>query len=143
MHTTQQSSTQPRTGRLHGSGWAAVCILTCLTAACGGGGGDMVDLPAKAGAAAAAAAAAQRVQLAGCVVDQHYVPHEGVPVRVLAADGRLLGSARSGRAGDFKMQVPAGTLVALQVDADNGESITVQTQGQDHVVEVCLLARAS
>jgi hypothetical protein len=119
--------------RLGAAGLLAAALTAC------GGGGDAGPAPAQAKALALPDSAA--VLFKGCVVDESFLPHEGVPVRVLAADGRLLGNARSGRSGEFQLRLPAGTRVALQVDADGGESMTVQIQDQDQRFATCLQAR--
>ena len=88
------------------------------------------------------AAPATTVEVEGCVLDQYFIPNEGVPVRVLSADGRLLAHARSGKLGAFSVRLPADAAVVLQVDADGGESLPARTRGQNQVFATCLVARA-
>jgi hypothetical protein len=118
---------------------AAACMLAAALAACGGG--DEAG-PAPLQAKAEAFPRNAMVLFEGCVVDEHFVPHESVAVRVLAEDGRLLGNARSGRAGEFVLRLPAGARVVLQVDADGGESMNVLTGTLDQRAANCLQARA-
>jgi hypothetical protein len=117
----------------------AAGLLAAGVTACGGGS-DAGPAPLQAKALASSGSGA--VLFEGCVVDEFFLPHEGVPVRVLAADGRLLGNARSGRSGEFQLRLPAGARVELQVDAAGGESMTVQTPDRDRRFATCLQARA-
>ena len=122
---------------------ASSAFCTCLGAACmlsaavtsWGGGGD--DEPAALEVAALPLSGGGAVQFEGCVVDESFPPHEGVPVRVLGVDRRLLGHARNGRAGDFQLRPPAGTRVALQAD-EGGESMTVQTKDRNQRFVTCM-----
>lgn len=111
---------------------AAVALCGATASLLTGCGGGAVEEPV---------AATAHVRLDACVVDQHYVPHEGVPVRVVSADGRLLAHAQSGRMGEFSLQLPARTAVALVVDRDGGEWMQVPAQARDGVTESCLVAR--
>ena len=116
----------------------ATCLLMAALSACGGG-----DMDSEPSAAKAQAGSQPRtVQFTGCVVDHYFVPNEGVAVRALGDDGRLLGTVHSGRAGEFQLRLPADARVAVQVDADDGESMAVRTSKGDEQVPRCLVARA-
>ncbi len=108
--------------------------LSALLQACGGG--SEIAAPIEAPMATSA-----NVRLEGCVVDQYYVPNEGVPVRVLTGDGRTLAWTRSGRMGEFVVQVPAGTRASLAVDRVDGERLSTPALDRDRVVDNCLVAR--
>lgn len=114
-------------------------LLLAGLAGCGGGS----DVPATTAAAAPVASklASSTVRLEACVVDQHFIPRERVPVRARGIDGRLIGDARSGPRGEVVFLVPVGTGVELQVDAEGGESLRVAAQDRATVVEKCLMAR--
>ena len=126
---------------------ALVATLAATLAACGGGTDNSVPPTSQTQHAQAAlttpTAPATTVAFEGCVLDQYFVPHEGVPVRVLSADGRLLANARSGKLGAFSVRLPAEAAVVLQVDAEGGESLPARTQGQDQVFATCLVARVA
>lgn len=104
-------------------------ILAVLLSACGGAGDD------------SAVVTKASVRIEGCVVDQYYVPNEGVPVRVVAADGRVLAKARSGKMGEFSVQVPAGESTGMSVDRTDGDWLPVPVANRDQVVDSCLVAR--
>lgn len=115
-------------------------------AACGGGGEDAAVAPAESSAAAAPAAASilkaaapVSMMLEGCVLDRFYVPTTGTPVRALAADGRLLGSAQSDDLGRFTLRLPAGSAVTLQIDRPQGESLPVRAGAAGSTRAACLL----
>lgn len=110
---------------------ASGLALSLLLQGCGGGGG----------AEPKAVAVAASVRVDGCVVDQHYVPNEGVPVRVLSADGSTLAYATSGRMGEFSVQVPAGMSTAITVDHTDGDWMPSPALDRNRVVETCLIAR--
>lgn len=117
----------------------AASLLVAALSACGGGG----EMESGSSAERAQAGSQPRtVQFTGCVVDQYFVPNEGVPVRALGDDGRLLGTARSGRDGEFQLRLPADARVAVQVEAADGESMAVRTNRADEQVPRCLVARA-
>ena len=104
--------------------------LGLAAAACGGGGEDSSAAPTDSSDKTAAvtnlvhmAAAPVSVMVEGCVLDRFYIPTTGTPVRALAADGRLLGSALSNGQGRFTMRLPAGGELMLQVDRPQGESL--------------------
>lgn len=97
-------------------------------AACGGGTDE--DF---------AAAKPLSVSVEGCVVDRHHIPTTGVPVRVLAADGRLLGNAQSDGRGRFTLRLPAQSDVTLQIDRPSGESLAMRVGGTASTWEKCLL----
>lgn len=105
--------------------------LSMLLQGCGGGG---VADPAPVASVAS-------VRLEGCVVDQFFVPNEGVPVRVLSADGSTLAYATSGRMGEFTVHLPAGVPAAVVVDRADGEWMPTPALHRDRVVESCLVAR--
>ena len=117
----------------------AACLLAAALGACGGGA-DMDSEPPAA--KAQANSLPSTVQFTGCVVDQYFVPNEGVAVRALGDDGRLLGSVRSGPTGEFQLRLPADARVAVQVDVDDGESMAVRTSKGDEQVPRCLVSRA-
>jgi hypothetical protein len=110
--------------------FSAGLALSMLLQGCGGGGSD----PAPVASVAS-------VRLEGCVVDQFFVPNQGVPVRVLSADGRTLAYTTSGRMGEFTVQLPAGVPTAVAVDRADGEWMPTPALDRDRVVESCLIAR--
>lgn len=97
-----------------------------------GCGGSTIDAPETQAAS---------VRIEGCVVDQFYVPNEGVPVRVLSADGRTLTHAMSGRMGEFVVDVPPGAATILMVDLVDGERLQAPALDRDRVIDSCLVAR--
>lgn len=121
------------------SGARLAMALGLAAAACGGGTGhDSTGVSSAFPAAQAlsasaaheagavhAAAAPLFVTVAGCVLDRHYIPTTGTPVRALAADGRLLGNAQSD--------------VALQIDRPSGESLPMRVDAAATEWEKCLL----
>jgi hypothetical protein len=80
------------------------------------------------------------IRIEGCVVDEHFIPNEGVAVRALSPDGRALAQATSGRRGEVTVSVPAGVPVALVVDREGGERMSVPPQDRDSVLGSCLVA---
>lgn len=109
-----------------------------LATACGGGG----DEPAVVEASAVATRAEIRpafVSVTGCVLDRFYIPSTGTPVRALAPDGRLLGSASSDRHGRFTLQLPSHSDVTLQVDRPDGESLPLRVNATRSTASNCLL----
>jgi hypothetical protein len=116
---------------------ASTLALCLAAAACGGGGGD------EPGTGLADASAKARplslVTVQGCVVDRHYIPATGTPVRVLAADGRLLSNARSDAQGRFTLRLPSHGDVLLQVDRQDGEALTMPVDARAPTWERCLL----
>jgi hypothetical protein len=125
--------------------------LGIAAAACGGGGGDQDPAVAAADssvqgvpaasvvAAAQKAAAPMSVMVEGCVLDRHYIPTTGTPVRALAADGRLLGNAQSDGQGRFALRLPARSEVLLQVDRPQGESLAMRVEAASSNSGTCLL----
>ncbi len=116
----------------------AVSILTLslAAAACGGGG----DEPGTGLAVSSAKALPpQSLTVQGCVVDRHYIPTTGTPVRVLSTDGRLLGHAHSDVQGRFTLSLPSHADVLLQVDREEGESFPMRVDPQAPTWERCLL----
>lgn len=111
----------------------AICLAT---AACGGGGDEPGTAPVDA---SAQARPLSWVTVQGCVVDRHYIPATGTPVRVLAADGRLLGNALSDAQGRFTLRLPSHGDVLLQVDRQEGESLPMRVDAQASTWERCLL----
>lgn len=119
--------------------------LAVLLQGCGGSEAVATDAVAAinphSSTVAAAGTVPDRVTLEGCVVDQYYVPSEGVPISVRTADGRALAQARSGRMGEFTVQVPAGTTASVAVDRTEGDRLPLPLIDRDQVVETCLVAR--
>lgn len=113
-----------------------VVALGLAAAACGGGG---QDVGAARHAASDQAASPLSVKVEGCVLDRHYIPTTGTPVRVLAADGRLLGNAQSDGLGRFTLNLPAHSDVLLQVDRPQGESLPMRVSAQASNWDQCLL----
>ncbi len=110
--------------------------LSLVAAACGGGG----DEPGTGLAASSAKALPPAsVTVQGCVVDRHYIPATGTPVRVLAADGRRLGNALSEAQGRFTLRLPSHGDVRLQVDRQEGESLPMRVDPQEPTWERCLI----
>lgn len=79
------------------------------------------------------------VMVEGCVLDRHYIPTTGTPVRALAADGRLLGNAQSDGQGRFTLRLPARSEVLLQVDRPQGESLLMRVEAASSSSGTCLL----
>lgn len=131
---------------------SAVALGLALSA-CGGGDGSEADRvvgaaePAQAQAVHVStpattgqrATAARSVTVKGCVLDRFYVPTTDTPVRALAADGRLLGSARSDGQGHFTLNLPPHTPVLLQIDRPDGESLPLHTGAVPATPPNCLL----
>ncbi|MCW5634032.1 MAG: hypothetical protein KIT17_11925 [Rubrivivax sp.] len=121
-------------------------------AACGGGeeedsavvsstssAAQAQKLAATAAHATQPAVAAASVTVEGCVLDRHYIPTTGTPVRALAADGRLLGNAQSDGQGRFTLRLPARGDVTLQIDRPSGESLPMRVDAAASKWETCLL----
>lgn len=111
---------------------AAVAMLCLALHGCGGGVAEPTAL---------ALASPAQLRLEGCVVDTTYVPAEGVPVRVLAPDGRTLAHTTSGRRGDFIVPLPAGVPATLAVDRPDGDRLATPALDRDDVMGSCLVAR--
>lgn len=132
------------THRLARSSFAALAVvLGSGLSACGGGGDEPTAVQASAQApgermAAAHANTPHSVAVQGCVVDRHYIPTTGVPVRVLGAQGRLLGSAQSDSQGHFTLRLPVATDVLLQVDRPQGESLNLRVGTTPQRWDTCL-----
>lgn len=80
------------------------------------------------------------VRVEGCVVDEHFIPNEGISVRALSPDGQTLAYATSGRRGEVIFLVPSRVSVALAVDRAGGEWMSIAARDRDSVVESCLIA---
>ena len=119
------------------SATAAAGVLCAALAACGGSE-DAVAVVLVGGEHVAAASAATSVQLEGCVIDQHWAPRGGSPVRVLSADGRLVGDATSDAMGLFRLTVPARQLLTVRLEGPDGEVLFVTTRHEDFSVGTCL-----
>lgn len=117
-----------------------VVVLGLAAAACGGG---EQDASVAQHVASAREASPQSVKVEGCVLDRHYIPTTGTPVRVLAADGRLLGNAQSDGQGRFTLSLPVHSDVLLQVDRLNGESLPMHVNAQSSIWDQCLLDDAA
>lgn len=118
--------------------------LGLFATGCGGGSDDVAaassgEQATPQGKTAAAAVQKTSVTVQGCVLDRHYIPTTGTPVRALSADGRLLGSAQSDGQGRFKLTLPAQSAVLLQVDRPQGESLPMQVDAQASAWDTCLL----
>lgn len=124
--------------------------LGIAAAACGGGGDEgaavaAADASAQASPAAAVVPAARKVAaprsvvVEGCVLDRHYIPTTGTPVRALTADGRLLGNAQSDSHGRFTLRLPAQGEVLLQVGRPQGESLAMRAEAAPANSGTCLL----
>ena len=110
---------------------------------CGGGSDDLtgVQTAAQTSSDRKTTTLADRgdsVSVQGCVVDRHYIPITGVPVRVLSAQGRLLGNAQSDGQGHFTLRLPTATDVLLQVDRPQGESLTLRVGTTPQRWDTCL-----
>ena len=125
-------------------------VLGIAAAACGGGGDEGAavagsDSSVQAVPAAAAVPAARKVAtprsvvFEGCVLDRHYIPTTGTPVRALASDGRLLGNAQSDSLGRFTLRLPAQGEVLLQIDRPQGESLSMRAETAASNSGTCLL----
>jgi hypothetical protein len=120
--------------------------LGITMAGCGGGGDDLTAASTPVQAArqlAASTAPMHQITVQGCVLDRHYIPTTGTPVRVLAADGRLLGSAQSDGQGRFALRLPAHSEVLLQVDRPQGESLPMRVDVQPSTWGTCLVDEAA
>lgn len=115
--------------------------LGLAVAACGGGTGEASSAVSSALPAVqvSPAAAPVSVTVGGCVLDRHYIPTTGTPVRVLAADGRLLGNAQSDGQGRFTLRLPPQSNVTLQIDRPSGESLPMRVDAEATTWERCLL----
>ncbi len=107
--------------------------LACLLQGCGGGADAF-------GSEVQTAGKSTSIRIEGCVVDQHYIPHEGVAVRALSPDGQTLAYATSGRRGEVIVSVPAGMPLALKVDRDDGEWMSLPARDRDSMLDSCLVA---
>jgi hypothetical protein len=90
-------------------------------------------------AATRQAAAPVSVMVEGCVLDRHYIPTTGTPVRALAADGRLLGNAQSDGQGRFTLRLPARAEALLQIDRPQGETLALRVDAAASKSGNCLL----
>jgi hypothetical protein len=137
-HTATQRALFAQFTTLATSTLSAAAVVAL--AACGGGSGiDDIGLPQVQAAVAKTDALPAMVKLEGCVVDEHFIPRTGTPVRLLSADGRLLGNAISDRYGVFSMKAPARQLLSINVDKEGGEKLLVPTAQGDLAVGMCLV----
>ena len=120
---------------------AASALALVMATAAGGGGdaGTVEPLAVPSAQATQHTAAATFVVMEGCVVDRHYIPATGTPVRVLGTDGRLLGHAQSDGHGRFRLRLPPALDVMLQVDRLQGESLPVRVGSAPSGWATCLL----
>lgn len=116
----------------------AALTLGLLLTACGGGAGEDLEVASAPPAAAAAMASPGAVAVEGCVLDRHYLPTTGTPVRALSADGRLLGNAQSDAHGRFTLRLPAQSQVTLQVDRPGGDSLPMRVDATASTWDRCL-----
>lgn len=116
----------------------AALALGLLLTACGGGAGEDLAVASAPPAAAAAMASPGAVAVEGCVLDRHYLPTTGTPVRALSADGRLLGNAQSDARGRFTLRLPAQSQVTLQVDRPGGDSLPMRVDASASTWDQCL-----
>lgn len=130
-------SQNPTTTRL---ACIASTFALCLAAAACGGGDEPGTGPVDA---SAQARPLSWVTVQGCVVDRHYIPATGTPVRALAADGRLLGNARSDAQGRFVLRLPSRSAVLLQIDRQEGETLAMSVDAQAPTWERCLLDQSA
>jgi len=124
----------------HASSSIVSLCLAALSAGCGGGG-DATAVGAALAVDEAPRAAPRRVQLEGCVADGHELPRGGSRVRVLAADGRLLGHAVSDRAGVFRLLLAPHQTVRVAIEDDPGLHLEVPLAAADLTVGACLQDR--
>jgi hypothetical protein len=94
---------------------------------------------ASAPPAAAPAPMATLVRIEGCVLDAADRP-AALPVRAIAADGRLLARTQAGRDGVFRLRVPARATVRLIAMTPRSEPLTLLTGSADLTVMACLRA---
>lgn len=116
----------------------AALTLGLLLTACGGGAGEDLAAASARPTAAAAPVATGAVTVQGCVLDRHYIPTTGTPVRALSADGRLLGNAQSDARGHFTLRLPAQSQVMLQVDRPGGDSLPMRVDATASTWDQCL-----
>ena len=114
------------------SAWCGMVLAAC------GGSEPVAAIQSTASGRTAAVPSARTVQLEGCVVDQHYLPHTGTPVRALSADGRLIGDATSDRRGVYQLRVPAMQTVSVAVAQPDGDALVVPVGSTDLSVGACL-----
>ena len=126
-----------RSVRLASSVALLATLSAALLAACGGGEEDTVAPLAQAMGSKAGTSNAS-VMLEGCVVDELFIPRTGSRVRVLSADGRLLGQTTSDGDGLFTIRVPAGQTVSVAIDRPDGEGLEVPTGHTGLSVGACL-----
>jgi hypothetical protein len=125
--------------RRTGPAWAIASATAGLLSITGcGGGNDELAAPLARTAAGESSASPKSVRLEGCVVDEFFIPRTGTTVRLLGADGRLLGHASSDKNGVFSLQVPAQYTVSVSVDKAGGEALVVPTGRTNLSVGACL-----
>ena len=121
-------------------------LLIALTGC--GGGGETLDVAAVPGVgpwatsavSAVSATAPASLSVKGCVVDESFIPRTGTPVKLVSADGRLLGNAISDGNGAFTIRVHARGTMAVSVDKPGGErfDVTVPVAGESASLQGCL-----
>lgn len=116
----------------------AGALLACLALiACGGGDWDSVRVekdPFGLGSEAPSS-----VGVEGCLVDQHDRPLTQ-PVQARSGDGRLVASASSDADGRFRLQVPAGQVLRIEVASAADDGITILVGRHDLSLGSCLRA---
>jgi len=117
---------------------ALTMALGMAMSACGGGSEELALSQVRASAVQTQAAAPAKVRLEGCVVDEYYIPRTGTQVRLLGADGRLLGHATSDKNGVFAFQAPARQAVSVNVDFADGDAMQVSVGRSNLTVAACL-----
>ena len=117
---------------------AALATLAAVSLAASGGAGDALTEVGTTAGILRSGAAPSMVRLEGCVVDAHFIPKTGTPLRVLAADGRLLGNALSDGDGIFRLRLPARQTVTIEIDRPAGEVLAVPIGNGNLSVGACL-----
>jgi hypothetical protein len=142
MNTTLR--TNPMALRTLGTLLAAATAMAALPGCGGGEGPDTADgsraqVTTVPGIGPVATATPPTLPVRGCVVDEYYIPRSGTPVRLLAANGQLLGWAQSGRDGSFVFSVPRQQRMTVAVDKAGGETLAVAVGASLGTPSSCLV----
>ncbi len=105
----------------------AIAVALLAMAACGGGTAEQ-------------AAPVKTLQVDGCVVDQYFIPSEGVAVRAVGADGRVLGRSLSDSKGTFSMHIAPRQAAALVLEREEVERMALPETDRDVQLGNCLVA---
>lgn len=109
----------------------AGALLACLSLIACGGGGDWETVRIEARPAPAS------VQLEGCVVDVAGRPAARA-VQVRGADGSIAGTTVSSTDGLFRLAVPAGSVLRIEVLGPEADGLSLMTGQQPLFMGGCL-----